>query len=165
MLEKDKLDFVPRAAPLRFSAAELQGELLRLCHQGALEGGLSVALDVRPDELVGPLTYALGGTATRLKVFDARGDSPMELVVSFEGTSERWELEGIDALVHNLNDLYRTDPEVKTAAVLGDFEDMRQLWCLGKKPLGRLLREPFFEPLNRRQLEQIASGPADGWTG
>ncbi|MHB8876055.1 MAG: hypothetical protein ACYC8T_20385 [Myxococcaceae bacterium] len=135
---------------------ELQGQLLKLCHEGRLEGGLCVSLRVRPDELVGPLTHELGGAARKLKVLDVRGDAPVELTVHFGETTERWELEDLAALVHNLNDLYRGDAQVKVAAVLGEWEDMLQLWCVSKEVLSSLLRERFFEPRNRAQLEAIA---------
>lgn len=129
---------------------------LRRCHEGLLEGGLSAALGVRPDELVGPLTHALGGAARRLKVLDVRGDAPVELTVKVGEQTERWELEGLDALVHNLNDLYRDDPAVKVAAVLGEWEDMLQLWCVPKAELPALLRNRDFTPRNRADLEALA---------
>ncbi|HYO73928.1 MAG TPA: hypothetical protein VEU33_48455, partial [Archangium sp.] len=53
--------------------------LLRLCDAGLLEGGLTVAFGVRPDELVGPLTMAMGGAAKRFKVVDVRERPRLEL--------------------------------------------------------------------------------------
>ncbi len=143
---------VPRpetAQALRPSPAEL----LQLCHQGLLLGGLSAALDLRPDELFGPLTHALGAAAAKLRVLDVRGDRPVELSITSEGITERWELEDLGALIHNLNDLYRTDPTVKVACLLGEWEQMLQVWVVSKVQLKALLREPYFEPWNRAQLE------------
>ncbi len=131
------------------------GGLLRLCHAGALVGGLSVALDLEPDELVGPLAHALGGAAGKLRIEDARGRRPMELHVRVGDVVERWELEDCAALVHNLNDLYRDDAGVKVAAVLGEWEDMLQLWCVPKRALGWLVQQPFFTARNLQQLETL----------
>ncbi len=151
------IDTLARLELLRERPEREPTDLLRLCHEGRLDGGLQVALDVRPDELVGPLTHALGGAARRLKVEDVRGEHPVELTVAYGGVTERWELDGLEALAHNLNDLYRADPTVRVAAVLGEWEDMLQLWCIAKEHLPPLLRERFFEPRNREQLEKIAA--------
>lgn len=129
--------------------------LLRLCEQGLLVGGLSVALGVRPDELVGPLTLALGGEARRLKVVDVRERPALELHIAAGEVSERWEVEDLPALVHNLNDLYRHAPGVRAAAVLGEWQEALQLWCVDKRTLPRLLREPFFAPHNRAALAAL----------
>lgn len=129
--------------------------LLRLCDAGLLAGGLSVALGVRPDELVGPLTMAMGGAARRLKVVDVRERPYLELHVLAGETSERWEVEDLAALVHNLNDLYREAPDVRAIVVLGEWNDALQLLCVEKRTLPRLLRERFFEPRNRDALERM----------
>jgi hypothetical protein len=111
-----------------------QRTLLALCHAGRLVGGLSISLRATPDEVVGPLSHAMGGVAMKLKVLDVRGTRPMELQVEFPSTNgprvERWELDDVRGLVHNLNDLYRDEPTVKQVRVLGEWEDMLQLWCL-----------------------------------
>ena len=51
-----------------------------LCDAGVLEGGLSLALDLRPDELIGPLCERIGGTAQTLRVLDVREDPEVALV-------------------------------------------------------------------------------------
>ncbi len=129
--------------------------LLRLCDAGVLEGGLTVALGVRADELVGPLTLAMGGAARRFKVVDVRERPHFELHILAGETSERWEVEDLWALVHNLNDLYREAPDVRAVAVLGEWNDALQLLCVDKRALPRLLRERFFEPRNRDTLERM----------
>jgi hypothetical protein len=130
--------------------------LLRLCEAGQLVGGLSVALGVRPDELVGPLTLAMGGAARRLRIVDVRDgvrERPvLQLEVLAGDVAEKWEVEDLYALVHNLNDLYRDAADVARVAVLGEWEDALQLWCVPRAALTRLLREPFFQPQNRRAL-------------
>ena len=137
------------------------GELLRWCHQGRLAGGLSASLQATADEVVGPLAHGLGGEATRFKVLDVRlkAGEPMELVVQVDpkGTVERWAIEDVPGLVHNLNDLYRDEPSVAAGAVLGEFQDMWQLWVVSKPVLAELLQQPWFEPRRRAQLESLVS--------
>jgi hypothetical protein len=129
--------------------------LLRLCDAGLLQGGLSVSLKVRPDELVGPLTQAMGGAARGFKVVDVRERPTVELHVLVGGLTERWEVEDLAALVHNLNDLYREAPDVRAVAVLGEWADALQLLCVDKRSLPRLLRQPFFSPVNTRELVRL----------
>ena len=126
--------------------------LLRLCDAGLLHGGLSVALGVRPDELVGPLSLAMGGAARSFKVVDVRERPTLELHVLVGERTERWQVEDLAALVHNLNDLYRESQQVRAVAVLGEWADALQLLCVEKRALARLLREPFFAPVNASQL-------------
>jgi hypothetical protein len=132
------------------------GALLRLCEGGALEGGMSVALDVRPDELFGALCAAGGGRAREVRLVDVRERPAIELTVHFAGRDERWEVEGLEGLVHNLNDLLREDPRTRAIAELGEWGDALQLWCVEKRVLPRLLRERLFEPRNVRQLRELA---------
>jgi hypothetical protein len=132
--------------------------LLRLCDAGLLQGGLSVALGVRPDELVGPLTLAMGGAARNLKVADVRERPTFELHVLIGERTERWEVEDLAALVHNLNDLYREAREVRAVAVLGEWADALQLLCIEKRSLPRLLRQPCFSPANGQELLRLAEG-------
>jgi hypothetical protein len=130
--------------------------LLRLCDAGLLHGGLSVALGVGSDELVGPLTLAMGGAARHFKIVDVRERPTLELHVLVGERTERWELEDLAALVHNLNDLYRQSGEVRAVAVLGEWADALQLLCVEKRALPRLLRQPFFAPVNAPQLAQLS---------
>ncbi|HZJ53104.1 MAG TPA: hypothetical protein VFD38_03110, partial [Myxococcaceae bacterium] len=67
-------------------------QLLVLCDAGVLEGGLSVALDLRPDELIGPLCERIGGSARLLKVFDVREDPEVSLIVDAGQGEESWEV-------------------------------------------------------------------------
>jgi hypothetical protein len=131
--------------------------VLRLCEAGLLQGGLTAALNVRPDELVGPLTLAMGGAARRFKLVDVRERPRLELHALVEGRTERWEVEELPGLVHNLNDVYRQDAGVRAVAVLGEWADALQLLCVDKRALPRLLRQSFFEPLNRETLQAIAA--------
>lgn len=150
------VDVLERLALLRARPPHGPMDLLRLCHGGWLEGGLSVALDVRPDELWGPLTHALGGAARRLKVEDVRGHQSLELFVARGRTAMLWRLDGLEALVERLNDFFEADLQVRAAAVLGECDEMLQLWCIDKRHLRALLSESFFGPHNRAQLEAIA---------
>jgi hypothetical protein len=131
-----------------------QTSLLKLCHAGRLVGGLSVSWQVTPDEAIGAVTHVMGGLASRLRVLDVRGRSPMMLEVRFELSpdvlreddgprvkEEKWEVEDVPGLVHNLNDLYRDERDVKQVVVLGEWEDMWQLWAVARPALRELLDE------------------------
>lgn len=130
--------------------------LLRLCDAGQLDGGMSVSLGVQPDELFGPLCAAVGGRAREVKLVDVRERPALELTIHFDGRDERWEVEGLEGLIHNLNDLLKGDPRARAVAVLGEWQDALQLWCVPKRALPRLLRERFFAPRNEGQLRELS---------
>jgi hypothetical protein len=133
-----------------------KGDLVRWCHKGQLDGGLSVSLRATPDEAFGTLVKLLNA---KLKLLDVRvrAGEPMELQVEYllgeERKVERWAVEDVPGLVHNLNDLYRDDALVKAGVVLGEFFDMWQLWAVDKAVVRELLPMRWFEPRNRRALE------------
>ncbi len=130
--------------------------LLEACHDGRLKGGLSVSLRALPDELVGPLTLALGGSARLLKVLDVRTGPPMVLEVQWRDVHEKWEVDGLEALIHNLNDLLAPEADVAAAVVLGEWEDMLQVWCVPKAVLIRLLDSGLLaEARNQAMLERL----------
>jgi hypothetical protein len=135
-----------------------QRTLVQLCHAGRLVGGLSVGWRVTPDEAIGPVTHAMGDLATRLKVLDVRTGPPMQLEVRFElppdvlredegprVRTEWWDVEDVPGLAHNLNDLYRDVRAVKCLVVLGEWEDMVQLWALSRPALRALLDEGLLD--------------------
>jgi hypothetical protein len=114
-----------------------------------------VAYGVRPDELVGPLTAAMGGAARRFKLVDVREKPVLELHILAGDVTERWEVEDLAALVHNLNDLYRSAADVRAVALLGEWHDALQLLCVDKRALPKLLRQSFFAPANQPQLSRL----------
>jgi len=122
-----------------------------LCAAGALEGGLSVALDVRPDELLGPLCLRIGGQAQALRVVDVRAQPPELWVQGTEGV-ERWPTPDLRALVKRLNARFRDSGEVRAVAVLGKWEDAQQLWCIPKSALGTLLTKRLLRAENMSEL-------------
>jgi hypothetical protein len=132
-------------------------ELLRLCDGGALDGGLSVALDVRPDEAFGPLCAAIGGRAHDIRVVDVRDRPRWEILIRLGGLEARWEVEDVAALAHHLNVLLEDDLVARAVAILGDWGDALQLWCVPKPKLSALLRADYFAPRNRNQLEALAA--------
>lgn len=138
-------------------AAQL--DLLELCNAAALEGGLSVALDVRPDELIGPLAAAMDGAALELRVIDVRDKPRSEMTIRLGALEKTWRVGKLEALVHHLNDLFKADPSTRAVAILGQRDDALQLWALDKRLLSTLLREDFFDPLNRRELCALAQAP------
>ena len=138
--------------PERLSGAETS--LRALCAAGALNGGLSVALDVRPDELVGPLCQQVGGPAPSLRVLDVR-TAPAELWVRVGDVEEHWPVPDLAALVDCLNSCYRAAPDARAIAQLGKWEDAQQLWCVGKPALVRLLEEGLLEAENAPALAAL----------
>ena len=130
--------------------------LLVLCEAGALDGGLSIALDLRPDELFGPLSERIGGAAKGIKVLDVRDDPEVALVVDAGAGEEAWEVREARDLVERCNDAFRDDPTARAVAVLGEWEDMLQLWCVPKRALPALLRLPGFQAENRARLSGLA---------
>jgi hypothetical protein len=136
-----------------------QFDLLELCDAAALEGGLSVALDVRPDELIGPLAAAMEGAALELRVIDVRDKPRSEMTIRLGALEKTWQVGNLGALVHHLNDLFKGDPQTRAVAILGERDDALQLWALDKRLLSKLLGEDFFGPLNRRELCALAQTP------
>jgi predicted component of type VI protein secretion system len=136
--------------------------LLALCDAGRLLGGLTVSLRATPDELVGPLTHALGGAAVDLRVLDVREGAPLRLVLLLRGAEVEWSVEGVQALAEHLNDAFRDEVTAKVLAVLGEHEEALQLWVLPRLEVAELLEEPWFVPLNRAQLERLFA-PPEGW--
>lgn len=149
-----------------------QSSLLKLCHAGRLVGGLSVSWQVTPDEAIGALAHLKGGLATKLRVVDVRGKAPMQLEVRFElppdvlredegprVVTEKWDVEDVPGLVHNLNDLYRDVRDVKLLVVLGEWEDMLQLWALPRPTLRELLDDGLLDEVtNVRTLRALLEG-------
>ncbi|MER2566867.1 MAG: hypothetical protein ABTQ32_39445 [Myxococcaceae bacterium] len=149
-----------------------QTSLLKLCHAGRLVGGLSVSWQVTPDEAIGALAHLKGGLASKLRVIDVRGKTPMQLEVRFElppdvlredegprVVTEKWDVEDVPGLVHNLNDLYRDVRDVKFLVVLGEWEDMLQLWALPRPTLRELLDDGLLDEVtNVRTLRALLEG-------
>ncbi|HZH03481.1 MAG TPA: hypothetical protein VEY30_06830 [Myxococcaceae bacterium] len=134
-------------------APTLQALLPRLCHAGRLLGGLSAASDLRPDELIGPLASAIGGTGAALKVLDVREAPVSELwVMPRRGVEVRWAVPDLRALVDHLNDATRGDATARRVAVLGEWESALQLWCLSRQSLATLVRRRDFTPENAAAL-------------
>jgi hypothetical protein len=137
-------------------------QLLALCDAGALDGGLSVALDLRPDELIGPLCERIGGSARLLKVLDVRDDPEVALIIDAGNGEELWDVREPRDLVERCNEEFRDDAETRAVAVLGEWEDSLQLWCIPKRVLSSLLRAPFFQAENRARLSALAPGLSRG---
>jgi hypothetical protein len=150
-LELERLGLLAEGAHLPPGAQSLPA----LCDQGLLEGGLSIALDLRPDELVGPLCERIGGSARNLKVLDVRDEPQVSLVLDAGNGEEVWEVREARDLIERCNDEFRLDPLARAIAVLGEWEDMLQLWCIPKSVLSSLLRTPFFQAENRPRLSSL----------
>ncbi len=145
-----------------------QTSLLKLCHAGRLVGGLSVAWQVTPDEAIGAVTHVMGGLAAKLRVLDVRGVKPMQLEVRFESApdvlrehegprvvTEKWDVEDVPGLVHNLNDLYRQARDVRPVVVLGEWDDMVHLWAVPRPALRELLDDGLLD--DARNVQALRS--------
>jgi hypothetical protein len=61
--------------------------------------------------------------------------------------------------VHNLNDVYRDQPKVKLVVVLGEWEDMVQLWVLPRRELRDLLADGVLDGArNLVGLQRVLEG-------
>jgi len=129
--------------------------LLRLCAAEALVGAISVDADVRPDELLGPLVSLIEGSARELRVLDSLDSVVPELIITYRGRIWEWKVSALSDLVNELNRLFQTDPRARAVAVLGEWDEMLQLWCVPKEALSLLLREKFFQPQNRTELATL----------
>lgn len=107
--------------------------LLRECHEGRLEGGLSLSLRATADEVIGPLTYAMGGAARRLRVLDVRVGAPLCMEIEWGSRCEEWEVADVPALIANLNSLFEDEADVKALRVLGEWEDALQVQATPKR--------------------------------
>lgn len=148
------LGLLKPGAPLSAAPGLADADLLQLCNAGLLDGGLTVALDVHPDELIGPLAATAGGRARLLKVIEVR-EKPAEMILSLTGSEHRWSVSGLVQMVDHFNELFGNDASVKAVAVLGDWDKALQLWCLRKALLPKLLQERFFSPLNLSKLRAL----------
>jgi hypothetical protein len=147
------LELLKARVPLPPGTPTLAG----LCAAGVLQGGLSVALDVRPDELVGPLCQRLGGEALQLRILEVR-TSPQELWVLRDGKEARWPVPDVPALVHALNLAYRRVPTVRAIVLLGVWDAGWQLWCLEKDRLPALLEEDLLQAETVEELSVLGRG-------
>ena len=129
--------------------------ILQLCHLGALRHGLSVALTVRPDELIGPLSAAMGGAARGLRVLDVREQPVLTLEVLVGGVEAVLELTRLEQLPEDLNNLLVDATDVRPVAILGEWEQALQLWCVPRGALDLLLDEALEGAWNVEQLEAL----------
>lgn len=129
--------------------------LRALCHAGYLVGGLSIALDVKIDEALGPLLESIGGPARTLRVLDIQG--PV-FSVRLGAVEHEWEIDGLESLVDTLNRAFAPWPEVKALVLLGEWEDMLQVWAVPKDMVRGLWDQAWFRPSNPPGLKVALGG-------
>ncbi len=125
--------------------------LRTLCHNGYLQGGLAIALDVKIDEALGPLLETMGGAAQTIRVLDIRG---RVFSVKLGAQEHAWEIDGLESLVDTLNRGFAGQGDVKALVLLGEWEDMIQVWALAKPVLQQLLALDWFRPSNPAGLKK-----------
>jgi hypothetical protein len=108
-------------------------------------GGLSIALDVKIDEALGPLLDLMGGAALTIRVLDIRGKV---FSVKLGEQQHEWEIDGLESLVDTLNRGFAPYPDVKALVLLGEWEDMIQVWALSKPVAKQLLPLDWLRPSN-----------------
>jgi hypothetical protein len=116
-------------------------------------------MDLRPDELIGPLCAQMGGRAARLKVLDVRVVPAPELLVVVDGVEDAWRVRNVEGLVTALNERFADDEESSAVALLGEWDEMLQLWCIKKRLLPKLLSAAWFTPANRPALQVLITPP------
>lgn len=129
--------------------------LRALCHAGYLVGGLSIALDVKIDEALGPLLESIGGPARMLRVLDIQG---MVFSVRIGAVEHEWEIDGLESLVDTLNRAFAPWPEVMALVLLGEWEDMLQVWAVPKDVVRGLWEQDWFRPSNPPGLQAALGG-------
>lgn len=118
--------------------------LRTLCHHGYLVGGLSIALDVKTDEALGPLLDEMGANRM-MRVLDIQGQV---FSVRLGEQQHEWEIDGLESLIDTLNRAFAKRPEVKALVLLGEWEDMLQVWALPKPVVASLWESEWFRPSN-----------------
>lgn len=141
---------------LKGRATKKSRTLLQLCHAGRLRGGLSIALGVTPDEAFAPLIHAMELEGIRL--LDVREGGAQLEVKLHDGSVEKWQVEGVEGLVHNANTLCQLQPEANPCAVLGEWEDMLQLWCAPRDVFAAALHERWLDARNATVLLAAPAG-------
>ena len=115
---------------------------------------MSIALDVKIDEALGPLLEVIGGLARMIRVLDIQG--PV-FSVRIGQQQHEWEIDGLESLIDTLNRAFADSAEVNALVLLGEWEDMIQVWAVGKPSLAGLLEHPWFKPSNPAGLKAALS--------
>lgn len=137
---------------------ELPRSLVEACHEEQLVGGVSLSRRATPDEVLGPLTFAMGGVAAKVKLLDVRHGpgASMTLELRVEGAEERWKVRDVEDLIEQLGERFLDDDEVKQLVVLGEFEGMLQVWALRPDVLEALLHTRLLDgATNLRTLREF----------
>lgn len=146
-----------RAPEARRGERRVEERLVALCHEGLLVGGLSVARDVLPDELFGPLITLMGPPLSGARLTEVRGRAPVELSVSLLGDTALVVADSSEELVSRLNELAHARGGERLVAVLGEWQDMVQLWCVSRRNLAPLLARGLLPARNAAQISKQLS--------
>lgn len=131
--------------------------LVEACHDEQLVGGVSLSQRATPDEVLGPLTFAMGGLAAKVKLLDVlRSGSALTLELRVDGAEERWKVRDVEDLIEQLGERFLDDDDVKQLVVLGEHEGMLQVWALRPDVLEVLLHTRLLDgAANLRTLREF----------
>ena len=118
---------------------------------------MSIALDVKIDEALGPLLEVMGGPARVIRVLDIQG---LVFSVRIGKQQHEWEIDGLESLIDTLNRAFAASAEVNALVLLGEWEDMIQVWALPKATVVGLLTEDWFVPSNLPGLRVSTRSPS-----
>lgn len=118
---------------------KLPRSVVEAIEQSRLVGGMSIAIDARPDEVIGPLTTEMGGVAAAVRVMDVQKGPPMSLELDWAGELESWTVKDVPALVDQLNKRFIDEEGVKVLVMAGEYEEMLQVWAVREDVLEVLL--------------------------
>lgn len=141
---------------LKDTELPLPSSLVEACHEEQLVGGVSLSRRATPDEVLGPLTFAMGGAAAKVKLLDVRSGPSMTLELRVDGEEDRWKVRDVDDLIEQLGERFLDDDDVKQLVVLGEHEGMLEVWALRPDVLEALLHTRLLDgATNLRTLREF----------
>ncbi len=138
----------------RLLREEVEGErIVQWCEAGALVGGFSLSLRARPDEVLAPLVDVMFGPNV-VRVLDVSTGLPQRMEVALPRGMAKWKLADVRGLIDVLNKEAKKIPDARVGLVLGEWENMLQVWCVTQDQAAELLDWAWCTIENRDSLER-----------